>query len=65
MARNFTKVYITPKGEKHIKSGHPWVFGEEITEVNGDYQNGDIVDVYVMSVDVAKKRISLSIKPLD
>ena len=26
---------------------------------------GDIVDVYVMSVDVAKKRISLSIKPLD
>lgn len=46
MARNFTKVYITPKGEKHIKSGHPWVFGEEITEVNGDYQNGDIVDVY-------------------
>lgn len=46
MARNFTKVYITPKGEKHIKSGHPWVFGEEITEVKGDYQNGDIVDVY-------------------
>ena len=26
---------------------------------------GDIVDVYVMSVDVNKKRISLSIKPLD
>lgn len=46
MARNFTKVHITPKGEKHIKSGHPWVFGEEITEVKGDYQNGDIVDVY-------------------
>lgn len=46
MARNFTKVYITPKGEKHIKSGHPWVFGEEITAVNGDYENGDIVDVY-------------------
>ena len=26
---------------------------------------GDIVDVYVLSVDVAKKRISLSIKPID
>ena len=26
---------------------------------------GDIVDVYVMGVDVAKKRISLSIKPID
>ena len=25
---------------------------------------GDIVDVYVMSVDVAKKRISLSIKEI-
>ncbi len=46
MARNFTKVHITPKGEKHIKSGHPWVFGEEITEVSGAYENGDIVDVY-------------------
>ncbi len=46
MARNFTRVRITPKGEKHIKSGHPWVFGEEITEVSGDYVNGDIVDVY-------------------
>ena len=46
MARNFTRVRITPKGEKHIKSGHPWVFGEEITEVSGDYENGDIVDVY-------------------
>lgn len=46
MARNFTKVYITPKGEKHLKTGHPWVFGEEITAVNGTYNNGDIVDVY-------------------
>ncbi len=46
MARNFTKVHITPKGEKHIKSGHPWVFGEEITAVSGAYENGDIVDVY-------------------
>ena len=46
MARNFTKVYITPKGEKHIKAGHPWVFGEEITAVNGGYENGDVVDVY-------------------
>lgn len=46
MAREFTKVFITPKGEKHIKGGHPWVFAEEITAVFGEYQNGDIVDVY-------------------
>ncbi len=46
MARNYTKFIITPKGEKHVKSGHPWVFGEEVTEIQGEYQNGDIVDVY-------------------
>ena len=46
MARNFTKVFITTKGEKHLKTGHPWVFGEEITHINGDYVNGDVVDVY-------------------
>ncbi len=46
MARNYTRFIITPKGEKHVKSGHPWVFGEEVTEIQGEYQNGDIVDVY-------------------
>lgn len=46
MARDLTKVFITPKGEKHLKTGHPWVFGEEITAVNGSYTNGDVVDVY-------------------
>ena len=46
MARDFTKVFITQKGEKHIKTGHPWVFGEEITAVEGEYTNGDVVDVY-------------------
>lgn len=46
MARVYPKVYITVKGEKHLKGGHPWVFGEEITEVCGSYENGDVVDVY-------------------
>lgn len=43
--RNFSKFFITAKGEKFIKAGHVWVFGEEITKVEGDYQNGDVVDV--------------------
>lgn len=46
MSRNLTKVFITHKGEKHIKGGHPWVFGEEVTAVVGEYENGDVVDVY-------------------
>ncbi len=29
-----------------LRGGHPWVYFDEITAVNGDYENGDIVDVY-------------------
>ncbi len=43
--RNFAKFYITPKGERAAKGGHPWVFGEEVTKIDGDYTNGDLVDV--------------------
>ncbi len=28
------------------RSGHPWVYGEEVTSVDGAYATGDIVDVY-------------------
>ena len=44
--RPFTKLIITPKAEKAIRGGHPWVFGEEVTRVDGAYEPGDIVDVY-------------------
>lgn len=43
--RNFAKFYITPKGERAARGGHPWVFGEEVTNVEGEYKNGDLVDV--------------------
>ncbi len=43
--RSYPKFYITPKGEKAARSGHPWVFGEEITHIEGTYSNGDLVDV--------------------
>ena len=29
--REYTKFYITPKGERAARSGHPWVYAEEIT----------------------------------
>lgn len=44
--RGFVKVNITPKGERALRGGHPWVFADEITAVSGGYENGDIVDVY-------------------
>lgn len=44
--REFTKIKITPKGERSARHGHPWVFSDEITDVIGEYKNGDLVDVY-------------------
>ena len=43
--RNYTKIYITPKGERAARSGHPWVYADEITNIEGAYVNGDLVDV--------------------
>lgn len=43
--REFTKLTITPKGERSLRHGHPWVFSDEIINVDGKYQNGDLVDV--------------------
>lgn len=43
--RSYPKFYITPKGEKAAKTGHPWVFSDEITQIDGTYENGDLVDV--------------------
>ena len=46
MERNFPKAIITPKGEKALRGGHPWVYSDEISRVVGDYENGDLIDVY-------------------
>ena len=46
MNRPYAKLTITKKGERTARSGHPWVYGEEVTHVEGTYQTGDIVDVY-------------------
>lgn len=44
--RPYAKLYLTKKGERAAKTGHPWVYGEEVTRVDGTYKTGDIVDVY-------------------
>jgi len=46
MERNYAKLTVTPKAERSLRQGHPWVYGEEITAVDGSYENGDLVDVY-------------------
>ena len=45
MGREYAKVSVTPKGERALRQGHPWVYGEEITASEGSWSNGDIVDV--------------------
>ncbi len=45
MERSYLKAVITEKAERAARSGHPWVYGEEITELSGTPTNGDIVDV--------------------
>lgn len=46
MDRLFPKVYITPKGEKALRGGHPWVYFDEVLNIDGEYENGRLVDVY-------------------
>ena len=45
MERNYAKLKITPKAERALRGGHPWVYGEEIVSSEGSWENGDIVDV--------------------
>jgi len=38
-------VKISPKAERSVKNGHPWIYGEEIHGIEGEPQNGELVDV--------------------
>ena len=44
--RPYPKLYVTPKAERALKSGHPWVYEGEVTALEGQMENGGIVDVY-------------------
>ena len=40
------RVFITEKGEKHAKTGHPWVFEGEVVRVDGTPVDGELVNVF-------------------
>ena len=44
--RPYPSVTVTDKAARALKSGHPWVYGEEVNSVTGTPENGGIVDVY-------------------
>ena len=44
-ARPYPIVTITPKGERAIVDGHPWVYEGEVLSVSGTPEDGSLVDV--------------------
>lgn len=43
------KLKVSNKAEKSLRGGHIWVYKDEIKEINGEFTNGDIVEVFSMS----------------
>ncbi|MFY0254693.1 class I SAM-dependent rRNA methyltransferase [Chitinophaga sp. 30R24] len=41
-----TKVFLKKQIQNRVLQGHPWIFGNEVGEIKGDVNPGDIVDVY-------------------
>ena len=40
------KIYITEKGERHARSGHPWVFEGEVVRTEDNPADGGLVTVF-------------------
>jgi 23S rRNA (cytosine1962-C5)-methyltransferase len=36
---------ISPKAERSVKNGHPWIYGDEIRGIEGEPDDGGLVDV--------------------
>ena len=43
---NYKKLYLKPGKEESLKRFHPWVFSGAIAKVEGNPEEGEIVDVY-------------------
>ena len=36
---------ITPKAEKSVRAGHPWIYDTEVISISGECENGGVIDV--------------------
>lgn len=43
--REYGQVVVSNKGSRWLESKHPWLYESDVVEINGQYSNGDIVDV--------------------
>ena len=55
---SYKKVYLKPGKEESLKRFHPWVFSGAIARVEGEPEEGEIVDVYT-----SKKEFTLDLHP--
>lgn len=42
--RSFPKCIITSKGTRWVEQGHPWIYEAEISQLEGGWENGGLVD---------------------
>ncbi len=46
VARPYPKLCVSPKAERSLRAGHPWVFADEIRQLEGTPRSGGLCDVY-------------------
>ena len=49
------KFYLYKGRGRKAESGHPWIYTDEIEEFDGEYENGDIVEIYNFKHDFIGK----------
>lgn len=49
MERNYPKILVTDKAARSLRSGHPWVYADEVLQADAACANGQIVDVFTRS----------------
>ena len=49
MERNYPNISVTDKAARSLRSGHPWVYADEVLHVDAACENGQLVDVTTRS----------------
>ena len=44
--RAYPRATVTPKAEKSLRGGHPWIYADEIISLSATPEDGGLVDAY-------------------
>ena len=58
---SYKKVYLKPGKEESLKRFHPWVFSGAIAKVEGEPEEGEVVDVYTSKKEFVAHKVIGSI----